>query len=211
MPPSIWSFARDLRDAGKDAAQLLVPSGSEPAACVTGNFHATIRLFIYSTCIHLIMPPPSISSALPEQHPSPPHSFSPTLGYTCGPVRSARADGDSAIAECEYLPIGLRHARLRSTPSSCYSEWDSSAWHTWSSVTDSNMASARTSLISSADSCYTDDSAHLARLLAAAAETMSAASLSGEQRRKGCYWPMLTTKSAILLCVFVVMKEHAQS
>ncbi|XP_040038210.2 roundabout homolog 4 isoform X2 [Gasterosteus aculeatus] len=122
--------------------------------------------------------PERCSSALPEQHPSPPHSFSPTLGYTCGPVRSARADGDSAIAECEYLPIGLRHARLRSTPSSCYSEWDSSAWHTWSSVTDSNMASARTSLISSADSCYTDDSAHLARLLAAAAETMSAASLS---------------------------------
>ncbi|XP_037323542.2 roundabout homolog 1 isoform X1 [Pungitius pungitius] len=121
--------------------------------------------------------PERCSSALPERHPSPPHSFSSALGFMRDPVGSARADGDSAIGECEYLPIGLRHARLRSTPSSCYSEWDSSPWHTWSSVTDSNMASARTSLISSVDSCYTDDSAHLARLLAAA-ESLSGASLS---------------------------------
>uniref|UniRef100_A0A8C3G1M5 Uncharacterized protein n=1 Tax=Cyclopterus lumpus TaxID=8103 RepID=A0A8C3G1M5_CYCLU len=43
----------------------------------------------------------------------------------------------------------------------------SSLWNTWSSITDGNMASARTSLISSVDSCYTNDSAQLARLLAA--------------------------------------------
>lgn len=43
---------------------------------------------------------------------------------------------------------------------------------------DSNMASARTSLISSVDSCYTNDSANFACLLAAAADTMSGASLS---------------------------------
>lgn len=44
--------------------------------------------------------------------------------------------------------------------------------------------SARTSLISSVDSCYTADSAHLARLLAAAAaaDTMSGRSLSGKQK-----------------------------
>lgn len=49
---------------------------------------------------------------------------------------------------------------------------------------DSNMASARTSLISSVDSCYTNDSANFVRMLAAAAESMSGASLSGEERRK---------------------------
>lgn len=48
---------------------------------------------------------------------------------------------------------------------------------------DGTMASARTSLISSVDSCYTNDSTSFARFLAAAAETMSGASLSGEQRR----------------------------
>lgn len=48
---------------------------------------------------------------------------------------------------------------------------------------DGNMGSTRTSLISSVDSCYTNDSTNFARLLAVAAETMSGASLSGEQRR----------------------------
>jgi len=90
--------------------------------------------------------------------------------------------GDTAITDTELLPVSLRHARLQSTPSSCYSEWDSSLWNTWSSVTDSNLDSARSSLISSVDSCYTADSATFARLLAAAAETMSGASLSGKKR-----------------------------
>ena len=101
----------------------------------------------------------------------------------CGPVRSTQLedDSDTDTDEPEAPPIGLRRARLQSTPSSCYSEWDSSLWNTWSSVMDGNMASARTSLISSVDSCYTNDSTNFARLLAVAAETMSAASLSGKQ------------------------------
>ncbi|XP_051257416.1 roundabout homolog 1 isoform X3 [Dicentrarchus labrax] len=122
--------------------------------------------------------PERYSSALPEPRPSLTHSFSPSLGYICGPVRSAQLEDDPATDEPEAPPIGLRRARLQSTPSSCYSEWDSSLWNTWSSVTDGNMASARTSLISSVDSCYTNDSTNFARLLAVAAETMSGASLS---------------------------------
>ncbi|XP_070699929.1 roundabout homolog 4 [Pempheris klunzingeri] len=125
-----------------------------------------------------LSPKPERCSALPEQHPSLPHHSSPTLGYICGPVRSTQPEDDPAADEPEAPPVGLRRARLQSTPSSCYSEWDSSLWNTWSSVTDGNMASARTSLISSVDSCYTTDSANFARLLAVAAETMSGASLS---------------------------------
>lgn len=123
------------------------------------------------------MPSLSVSSALPEQRPSLSHPFPPTLGYICGQVCNPATD------EPEAPPIGLRRARLQSTPSSCYSDWDSSLWNTWSSVMDYNMASARTSLISSVDSCYTNDSANFARLLAVAAETMSGSSLSGKQRR----------------------------
>lgn len=123
------------------------------------------------------MPPLSVSSKLPEQHPS--------LYRLCGPGRSTQPEDDPATDDPEAPPIGLRLARLQSTPSSCYSEWDGSLWNTWSSVTDSNMtSSARTSLISSVDSCYTNDSASFARLLAAAAETMSGASVSGKQRRE---------------------------
>lgn len=48
---------------------------------------------------------------------------------------------------------------------------------------DSNLSSARTSLISSVDSCYTNDSANFAHLLAMAAESMSGASLSGKQEK----------------------------
>ncbi|XP_040007257.1 roundabout homolog 1 isoform X2 [Xiphias gladius] len=125
-----------------------------------------------------LSPKPERCSALPEQRPSQSHPFSPTLGYICRPVHSTQLEDDPDTDEPEAAPIGLRRARLQSTPSSCYSEWDSSLWNTWSSVTDGNMASARTSLISSVDSCYTNDSANFARLLAVAAETMSGASLS---------------------------------
>nr|XP_046267177.1 roundabout homolog 1 isoform X2 [Scatophagus argus] len=125
-----------------------------------------------------LSPKPERCSALPEQRPSLSHPFSSTLGYICGPVRSTQLEDDLATSELEAPPIGLRRARLQSTPSSCYSEWDSSLWNTWSSVTDGNMASTRTSLISSVDSCYTNDSTNFARLLAVAAETMSGASLS---------------------------------
>ncbi|XP_053187787.1 roundabout homolog 1 [Scomber japonicus] len=125
-----------------------------------------------------LCPKPERCSVLPEQRPSLPHPLSPTLGYMYGPVPSAQMEDDAASDGPEAPPIGLRHARLQSSPSSCYSEWDSSLWNTWSSVMDGTMASARTSLISSVDSCYTNDSTSFARFLAAAAETMSGASLS---------------------------------
>lgn len=124
-----------------------------------------------------LSPKPERCSVIPEQRPSLPHHFTPTMGYLCGPVCSTQME-DTATDEPELPPIGLRRARLQSTPSSCYSDWDSSLWNTWSSVMDGNLASARTSLISSVDSCYTNDSANFARLLAVAAETMSGASLS---------------------------------
>ncbi|KAM3601676.1 uncharacterized protein V6R79_016599 [Siganus canaliculatus] len=125
-----------------------------------------------------LCPKPERYSILPEQRPQLPHSFCPTLGYTCGPVRSTQLEHDPAADEHEAPSVGPQRARLQSTPSSCYSEWDSSLWSTWSSVMDGNLASARTSLISSVDSCYTNDSSNLAHLLAVAAETMSGASLS---------------------------------
>ncbi|KAG7224639.1 hypothetical protein INR49_011392 [Caranx melampygus] len=121
---------------------------------------------------------PERCSALPEQRPSLSLPFSSTLGHICGPLRSTHLEDELAADELEGPFMGLRRGRLQSTPSSCYSEWDSSLWNTWSSVTDGNMASARTSLISSVDSCYTNDSTNFARLLAVAAESMTAASLS---------------------------------
>lgn len=129
-------------------------------------------------CSYLTMPSHSICSALPVQHPS--HHFSPSLGYICRPAGSTHPEDDTATDEPEPPPIGLRSARIQSSPSSCYSEWDNSLWNTWSSVMDSNLTSARTSLISSVDSCYTNDSTNFVRLLAAAAESMSGASLSGK-------------------------------
>ncbi|KAM7398629.1 hypothetical protein PAMA_006507 [Pampus argenteus] len=125
-----------------------------------------------------LCPKPERCSALPEQRPSLSHPLSPTLSYIYGPIPSTQMEDDAASDGPEAPPIGLRRARLQSTPSSCYSEWDSSLWNTWSSVMDSNMASARTSLISSVDSCYTNDSASFAHFLAVAAESMSGASLS---------------------------------
>lgn len=129
----------------------------------------------------------SANSALPEPRPSLSHPFSPTLSYMCGPLRSTQLEDDPENDDPEAPPIGLRRSRLQSSPSSCYSEWDSSLWNTWSSVTDGNLASARTSLISSVDSCYTTDSTNFARLLAVAAETMSGASLSGKNWGNRCW------------------------
>ncbi|CAJ1064756.1 roundabout homolog 1 isoform X2 [Xyrichtys novacula] len=125
-----------------------------------------------------LSPKPERCSVLPEQRPSLPQPFSSTLDYFCGPAGSPPLDDDTTNTGAEVLSVGLRSARLQSSPSSCYSEWDSSLWNTWSSVMDGNLASARTSLISSVDSCYTNDSASFAHLLAVAAETMSGASLS---------------------------------
>ncbi|XP_056267109.1 roundabout homolog 1-like isoform X2 [Pseudoliparis swirei] len=170
------------RAAAHSCSSCSPPSTRSYSSSVDGEQGGTLTAQEAAVYLEL-SPKPERCSALPEQHPSLPHPFSPSLGYTCGPVQS---DGDPAGGEPEYPPIGSRRARLQSTPSSCFSEWDSQLWNTWSSVTDSNMASARSSLISSVDSCSTNDSAHLhhhahlARLLAAAraAETASGASLS---------------------------------
>ncbi|KAK5918728.1 hypothetical protein CgunFtcFv8_003465 [Champsocephalus gunnari] len=97
-----------------------------------------------------LSPRPERSSALPQQRPSLSNPFSPTLGYIY-----------------EQPP-----------PSSCCSEGDGSLWNTWSSVTGSSLASARSSFISSVDSCCTEDSATFRRLLAAAAGSMGGTSLS---------------------------------
>ncbi|XP_056267764.1 roundabout homolog 1 isoform X1 [Pseudoliparis swirei] len=171
------------RAAAHSCSSCSPPSTRSYSSSVDGEQGGTLTAQEAAVYLELSPKPERCSSALPEQHPSLPHPFSPSLGYTCGPVQS---DGDPAGGEPEYPPIGSRRARLQSTPSSCFSEWDSLLWNTWSSVADSNMASARSSLISSVDSCSTNDSAHLhhlahlARLLAAAraAETASGASLS---------------------------------
>ncbi|KAM4547042.1 roundabout homolog 4 [Fundulus diaphanus] len=123
-----------------------------------------------------LSPKPESYSILPEQRPSLPHNFTSTLGSVCGPVCSAELE--DAAAEPQPLPARLRHSRLQSSPSSCYSDWNSSLWSTWSSAMDSNLDSNRTSLISSVDSCYTNDSATFAHLLAGATESMSGASLT---------------------------------
>ncbi|XP_056096170.1 roundabout homolog 1 isoform X1 [Rhinichthys klamathensis goyatoka] len=100
--------------------------------------------------------------------PSMPRPFSPTptFGYICGPVDQEMDDEQG----CQ--PIGLRGATLRSTPSSCYSEWEGSLWNGWGSVSESNVASARTSIISSSDCSFIND-ANFARVLALTAESMS--------------------------------------
>lgn len=101
-----------------------------------------------------------------------PFSPTPTLGYICGP-------GDREMdEEQETVPIGLRRATLRSTPSSCCSEWEGSLWNGWGSVSESNVTSARTSIISSSDCSFIND-ANFARVLALTAESMSG-TLSGK-------------------------------
>lgn len=131
-----------------------------------------------------LSPKPERSSCLPEQRPSLPAAslFPHSLGFVSGSL-SSQPDLCSTLGRSDTLlapPAGLRRSRVQSSPSSCCSEWDGSLWNTWSSVMDQDGTSARTSLISSVDSCYTTDSAHFARLLAvaAAAEGMSVTSLS---------------------------------
>nr|XP_055064219.1 roundabout homolog 1 isoform X2 [Misgurnus anguillicaudatus] len=98
-----------------------------------------------------------------------PFSPTPTLGYIYGPADREIRDMDE---EQESQPIGLRRATLRSTPSSCCSEWEGSLWNGWGSVSESNLTSARTSIISSSDCSFIND-ANFARVLAMTAESMS--------------------------------------
>ncbi|XP_077098499.1 roundabout homolog 4 isoform X2 [Siphateles boraxobius] len=115
-----------------------------------------------------ISPKPQGPSTSHQSSPSMPRPFSPTptFGYICGPVDQEMDDEQG----CQ--PIGLRGATLRSTPSSCYSEWEGSLWNGWGSVSESNAASARTSIISSSDCSFLND-ANFARVLALTAESMS--------------------------------------
>lgn len=101
-------------------------------------------------------------------------SPTPTLGYICEP-----ADGEIGDMDEEQESQGLRKAMLRSTPSSCCSEWEGSLWNGWGSVSESNMTSARTSIISSSDCSFIND-ANFARVLAMTAESMSG-TLSGKK------------------------------
>uniref|UniRef100_A0A667Z7U3 Roundabout, axon guidance receptor, homolog 4 (Drosophila) n=1 Tax=Myripristis murdjan TaxID=586833 RepID=A0A667Z7U3_9TELE len=144
-----------------------------------------------------LSPKPESHSGPSQYHPSLSHPFSPTLGYICGPLPSNQLEDNAAVHEQEAQLIGSRRARLQSTPSSCYSEWDSSLWNTWGSVVDSNMASARTSLISSVDSSYMNDTGTFARVLAVAAESISGASFSAFPPRLVSLYSPTSLKTAM--------------
>ncbi|XP_052464003.1 roundabout homolog 4-like isoform X1 [Carassius gibelio] len=111
---------------------------------------------------------PQGQSTSHQSSPSMPHPFSPTptFGYICGP---AEREMD---VERESQPVGLRRATLRSTQSTCCSEWEGSLWNGWGSVSESNMTSARTSIISCSDYSFIND-ANFARILAMTAESTS--------------------------------------
>lgn len=143
-----------------------------------------------------------VSSILPEERSSLSQLLSPTLGYVSTHLRKPPTSD-----EPEATPVGLRHTRLQSTPSSCYSDWDSSLWSTWSSAMDGNINSTRASLISSVDSCYTGDSTTFSRWLAAAtaAESVSGASLSGERLQDPsptCFFCFFLHFHSIVLLMF---------
>uniref|UniRef100_A0A4W4F293 Uncharacterized protein n=1 Tax=Electrophorus electricus TaxID=8005 RepID=A0A4W4F293_ELEEL len=95
-------------------------------------------------------------------------SPTPTFGYICGPFDREVGDVDD---EQESRPTGRRRIALRSTPSSCYSEWEGSLWNGWGSVSEGNMPSARASIISSSDGSFLND-ANFARVLAMTGESM---------------------------------------
>ncbi|XP_015464281.3 roundabout homolog 2 isoform X1 [Astyanax mexicanus] len=116
-----------------------------------------------------LSPKPLRRSTLSEKPPSLPRPFSPTptFGYICGPSEREVVDVDD-----ESQSVGFRSTALRSTPSSCCSEWEGSLWNGWGSVSEGNMPSARTSIISSSDGSFMND-ANFARVLAMTAESMS--------------------------------------
>nr|XP_057943826.1 roundabout homolog 1 isoform X2 [Doryrhamphus excisus] len=113
------------------------------------------------------------SSVLSGQHVPRLRPLTTGMTYNADLVPSAQMDHNTSY---QVPLIGFHRARLQSSPSSCYSEWDGSLWNTWSSITDGNFASARTSLISSVDSCYTNDSSNFTHFVTA--ESVSGASLS---------------------------------
>lgn len=80
--------------------------------------------------------------------------------------------------EQESQAIGLQRIALRSTPSSCCSDWEGSLWNGWGSMSEGNTTSARTSMISSLDGSIMND-VNYARIMAMTAESMSG-TLSGK-------------------------------
>ncbi|XP_060765257.1 roundabout homolog 1 isoform X2 [Neoarius graeffei] len=119
-----------------------------------------------------LSPKPHRHSTLGEMSPSLPRPFSPipTFGYICGPsVHEAQDDVDE---EKGSRAIELQRTVLRSTPSSCCSDWEGSLWNSWGSVSEGNTTSARTSIISSSDGSFMNDM-NYARIMAITAESMS--------------------------------------
>ncbi|KAJ8275944.1 hypothetical protein COCON_G00076960 [Conger conger] len=114
--------------------------------------------------------PPDSPASMPR-----PFSPTPTFGYICGPLPSD-LDAEDMMEEVEE-GRGRGRGRLRSTPSSCASDWEGSLWNGWGSVSEDNLPSARTSLISSSDGSFMND-ANFARVLAVAAESMGGAPFS---------------------------------
>ncbi|XP_063059338.1 roundabout homolog 1 [Engraulis encrasicolus] len=110
-----------------------------------------------------------------------PFTPTPTFGYICSPSEVEDVTGGAVPhrggAGAGGVGAGGGRARLRSTPSSCCSEWEGSLWNAWGSVSEGNMASARTSIISSSDCSFIND-ANFARVLALTADSMAGASLS---------------------------------
>ncbi|KAJ8347591.1 hypothetical protein SKAU_G00261800 [Synaphobranchus kaupii] len=120
-------------------------------------------------------------SVMPGSPASLPRPFSPTptFGYICGPLPTdldAEDLNEEADIGRSQRPCSGR-SRLRSTPSSCASDWEGSLWNGWGSISEGNLPSARTSLISSSDGSFMND-ANFARVLAVAAESMGGASFS---------------------------------
>lgn len=141
----------------------------------------------------------SLFSGLPDNLSPRPFSPTPTFGYICGPSEVEE------MGERGGPQRGVSgRARLRSTPSSCCSEWEGSLWNAWGSVSEGNMPSARTSLISSSDCSFMND-ANFARVLALTAESMTGANLSG---KRSCLHPYSTLLSCQTAVVFSVVHVY---
>ncbi|XP_062870532.1 roundabout homolog 1 isoform X2 [Trichomycterus rosablanca] len=144
---------------------------STASFCLSTNGHKDSALSTQTQEQYLeLSPKPRRHSALAEKSSSLTRPFSPTptFGYICGP--SEREVGDDVDDEPET--VGLRRTALRSTPSSCFSEWEGSLWNGWGSTSEGNMQSARTSIISSSDGSFMND-ANYARILAMTGETVT--------------------------------------
>ncbi|XP_043937129.1 roundabout homolog 4 isoform X2 [Protopterus annectens] len=110
-------------------------------------------------------------SSSPSRQFSPPHTY----GYICGPMPSD-LETDPAVEdddlEMEEHYISSRHffRKYCQTPTSSLSECDSSLANGWGSVSEDNVTSARSSMVSSSDGSFLMD-AHFAQALAVAVDS----------------------------------------